>query len=50
MSPNKPVAISNLYTAILALATGAVFATAVYVAIKCLGDYNTLFKIVESSR
>ncbi len=51
MSPiRKPVAISDLYTAVLALATGVVFATAVFVAIKCHIDYSAIFKIVELAR
>ena len=51
MSPiRKPVVISDLYTAVLALATGVVFATAVFVAIKCQMDYSAIFKIMESAR
>ena len=51
MSPiRKPVAINDLYTAVLALATGVVFATAVFVAIKCHTDYSVIFKIVELAR
>ena len=42
----KVIVISDVYTAVLALATGAVIATAVFVAIKCLMDYETIFKIV----
>ena len=34
---------SNLYTAILAVALGAVVATAVFVAIQCQGQYGTIF-------
>ena len=41
----KPEAISNLYTAILALAFAVVLATAAFVAYKCYFDYNTLFTI-----
>jgi hypothetical protein len=41
----KPVAPSNLYTVILAVAFCAVLATAVFVACKCYFDYGTLFKI-----
>jgi len=51
MSPNpRRAAVSNLYTALLALATFVVAATAVYVAVKCLSDYGTIFKVVESVR
>jgi hypothetical protein len=50
MSPNRrPIVISDLYTAILALATCVVFATAVFVAVKCLSEYGTFLKIVEVS-
>ena len=42
----KVIAISDVYTAVLAIATGTVIATAVFVAIKCLADYGTIFKIV----
>ena len=41
----KPAAMSNLYTALLAVAFGIVLATAVFVAVKCYFDYQTLFKI-----
>ncbi len=41
----KPEAMSNLYTIILAVAFGAVLATAAFVAVKCYFDYNTLFTI-----
>ena len=41
----KPEATSNLYTVILAMALGAVLATAAFVAVKCYFDYNTLFTI-----
>ena len=34
---------SNLYTAILAVAFGAVLATAAFVAIQCYGQYGTIF-------
>ena len=51
MSPiKKPIAVSDLYTAILALAGGVVLATAVFVAVKCHLDFGTIFKIVESAR
>jgi hypothetical protein len=41
----KPVAMSNLYTIILALAFGVVLATAAFVAYKCYFDYGVLFTI-----
>jgi hypothetical protein len=41
----KPAAMSNLYTALLAVAVGVVLATAAFVAVKCYFDYNTLFTI-----
>jgi hypothetical protein len=34
---------SNLYTAILAVAFGAVLATAAFVAIQCYSQYGTIF-------
>jgi hypothetical protein len=49
MSPNGQPEIrkkaDDLYTAVLALAFGAVFATAVIVAYKCLMQYDTIFSI-----
>ena len=41
----KPAAASNIYTALLAVAFGAVLATAAFVAVKCYFIYETLFKI-----
>ena len=46
----KVKALSNIYTALLALACGAAAATAGVVAYKCWFDYGTLFKIVEVLR
>jgi hypothetical protein len=46
----KVKASSNLYTALLALACGAIAATAGFVAYKCFFDYGTLLKIVENIR
>jgi len=40
-------AISNLYTALLALACGILVATAGLVAYKCYIDYETLFKVIH---
>jgi len=50
MSPNgkvggRKVASDNLYTIILALAFGAVLATAAFVAYKCNLQYGTIFTI-----
>lgn len=39
----KPTA--NVYTAMLAIATVSVVATAAYVAIACLAQYGTVFKV-----
>ena len=39
----KPAA--NVYTAMLALAAVSVISTAVYVAIACYSQYETLFKV-----
>ncbi len=51
MSPKKKtIAVSDLYTAVLALATAVVVATAVFVAVRCYLDYETIFKIVEAAR
>ncbi|MCX5632858.1 MAG: hypothetical protein NTW93_04175 [Phycisphaerae bacterium] len=46
----KVKASSNLYTALLALACGAVAGTAGFVAYKCWFIYGTLLKIVENVR
>jgi hypothetical protein len=46
----KAKASSNLYTALLALACGAVAATAGFVAYKCYLFYETLLKVVENVR
>ena len=46
----KTIAVSDLYTAVLALAVGVVIATSAFVAVKCHLDYGTIFKIVESVR
>ena len=46
MAPKKKnFAVNDLYTALLALAVGAVLATAVFVAVKCIMDYGTIFKV-----
>jgi hypothetical protein len=51
MSPvKKPIEVSDLYTAILALATGVAFATAIYVAVKGSLYYGAVFTIVNSVR
>jgi hypothetical protein len=41
----KVTAPSNLYTAILALALGAVVASAAFVVYMCYSQYNTVFRI-----
>ena len=41
----KLVAPSNIYTAILALATAVVIATAAFVAFTCQTQYGSFFKI-----
>jgi len=51
MSPAKNTSVpNNIYTAILALATGVVLATAVFIAYKCYADYGTIFKVMEAAR
>ena len=42
---NKVSVPDNIYTAMLAIALFAVIVTAAIVALKCLGQYETLFKI-----
>ena len=42
--------ISNIYTALLALALGSVCGTAAFVAFKCLMQYDTILKIVQVGR
>jgi hypothetical protein len=49
-SGRKIKASSNLYTALLALACGAVATTAGFVAYKCWFVYETLLKIAENIR
>jgi hypothetical protein len=47
MSPvKKQAAVSDVYTALLALATAAIGAAAIFTAVKCYMDYGTIFKIV----
>ena len=51
MSPiNKQAATSDVYTAILAIAMCATFATAAYIAYACYTNFGTIFKIVEAAR
>ena len=51
MSPNgqtpveKITAANNIYTAVLALAFCVVLVTAAFVALKCISQYGTIFKI-----
>ncbi len=49
MAKKKMTAVSDVYTAILALATLAVILTSAYVAVRCWFDYETLFKIIETA-
>jgi len=49
VSNKNTFVISNLYTVILAIASGTVIATTIYVVIKCLADYGTIFKVIEAS-
>ena len=47
MAANKNSnAMSDVYTAMLALASGVVLATAIFVAFQCYSQYETVFKIV----
>ncbi len=49
MSPKKKIAAaSDVFTAILALATCVSVATAAYVAFTCYTYYGTIFQIVQS--
>ena len=41
---------SDIFTAILALSTGIVIASAAYIAYTCSSYYGEIFKIVEASR
>lgn len=41
---------SDVYTAILALASLAVLSTALFVAVKCMMYYGTLFSIAQTAR
>jgi len=50
LAKKKITAVSDVYTAILALATLAVIAASVFVALKCWGDYGTLFEIIQKGR
>lgn len=51
MSPiNKTKLASDSYTAILAVATGIVIATAIYVTVKCFAFYGMVFTIAGTSR
>ncbi|NLW82988.1 MAG: hypothetical protein GXY41_01075 [Phycisphaerae bacterium] len=50
MAKKITAATSDVYTAILALASLTVLSTAVYVALKCWMYYGTLFSIAQASR
>ncbi|HSV27712.1 MAG TPA: hypothetical protein VLH60_07450 [Sedimentisphaerales bacterium] len=39
----KPAVFSDIYTALLALALAVVVGTAVFMVIKCLTEYDTIF-------
>jgi len=43
----KMLVFSNVYTALLAIALGAVIATSAFVALMCLAQYSTFFKIAQ---
>ena len=48
MAKAKKTAYPNdVYTAILAAATGVAFLSAVYVAVMCITEFGTLFKIAN---
>lgn len=44
---NKIKPASNNYTAMLALATGIVIASAIFITVKCIAFYGTVFRIME---
>lgn len=51
MKPNKTVkTTSDIFTAILALSTGIVVASAAFIAYTCFTYYGEIFKIVEAPR
>jgi len=51
MNQNKNRTVeSDIFTALLALATGAVLATSVYICYLCYSYYGTIFKIAEAVR
>jgi hypothetical protein len=51
MKPNKTVKpASDIFTAILALGTGIVIASAAFNAYTCFAYYEAIFKIVEAPR
>jgi hypothetical protein len=51
MKPNKTIKpSSDIFTAILALGTGIVIASAAFIAYTCNMYYGEIFKIVEASR
>lgn len=43
----KNIVGSDIYTAVLALATLSVIATSVYVAMRCMQEFGTIFSIVS---
>ncbi len=50
MGKTKNTVPNNIYTAMLAMATIVVLATAVFVAYKCMADYDTIFKVMDAAR
>jgi hypothetical protein len=50
MAKKNFTASSDVYTAILALASLTVLSTAVFVAVKCSSFYGTLFSIAQAAR
>ena len=51
MKPNKTVkASNNIFTAILALSTGIVIASAGFIAYTCYANYGEIFKILEAPK
>ena len=52
MSPDnvqgtKPAAINDVYTALLALALVAVLSTTVFMVLKCMSEYGSVFRIAK---
>jgi uncharacterized membrane protein len=43
----KPAVFSDVYTALLALAFAVVLSTAIFMMVKCMSEYGTLFAIAR---